>query len=158
MGGYITSSARSFYVVNDNGVAAPNAPPANAADNFRGKQFLSLVRGVIVRLSIYCKRTAAGTITLSYAPKVGDAAVGTATITPGADWGWVEAALVQAWNYDTLFVWISAIGADCSYGYDTGADREMFYSEDGGATWKSHTVNRLFIRALICGRTGPEQL
>ena len=145
--------ARGSTLKNDNDVTTPTAPPNSlTASTFRGKFFPRGCRGFLDTLQIYCKRTAAGTLTLAYAPQLYMGEIGTVTITPGADWDWKEANVRKLWNYDALFIWVKTCDADVSFGYDTVTSQEGFYSTDSGVTWISST-SRYYIRAVMKGET-----
>jgi cytoskeletal protein CcmA (bactofilin family) len=140
---------RYFSLQNDNGVTTPTAPPCNnTGGTYRGKFFPRGCRGFLGALFIYSKRTAAGTITLSFSPQPGMGAVQSITITPGANWDWATLGVLKTWNYDSLFVWISACSADVSWGYADTNGHDFLSSSDSGATWSPAAVT-MYIRADI---------
>jgi cytoskeletal protein CcmA (bactofilin family) len=145
--------ARIHWPANDGDPAAP-AAPANSVTGtaFFGKFFPRGMRGVLNNLSLYCKRTGAGTITLSYSPTPGIGPVGTVAITPGAAWDWVSSTIRRMWNYDSLWVWISACSADVSWGYDSTSPSDTLRSSDSGVTWYDDNL-RIYIRSRMEGAT-----
>lgn len=141
-------------IKNDNGVVTPTAPPSNVTGNaalYIGKLFPRGCRGFLHALYIYCKRTGAGTVTLSFAPYVGDKAVASVTITPSADWDWQHALYDFPWSFDSLFIWISACSADVNVGYDA-VSYDMLTSIDSGITWTTANY-RLYAVAIMAGST-----
>jgi len=127
---------RRSTISNDNNVTTPTAPPDSmTGTTYRGKFFPRGIRGFIETLSVYCKRTAAGTITLSYSPQPGMGAINSVTITPGAAWDWKSANVRAFWNYDSMFIWISACSADVSWGRDATTPYDYLASTDSGVTW-----------------------
>ena len=144
---------RRSLIWNDNQVVAPVAPPfAWTGVKDRGKFFTRGCRGKLEVLYIYCRRTAAGTLDLSFSPHPCLGPLYTVTITPGAAWAWVGANFLQMWNYDALFVWVSRCDADVIWGFDTLTPPDAHYTTDGGATWIAD-VRRPYIRALMRGET-----
>ena len=144
---------RRSLIWNDNWVVAPVAPPLNITGTaYYGKFFTRGCRGKIDALSIYCIRTAAGTLDLSFSPHPCLGPLYTVTVTPGAAWAWVVATFYQMWNYDALFVWVSRCDADVSYGFDSVIPYDSHRSTDVGATWTSGNW-RLYIRAHMFGET-----
>jgi hypothetical protein len=138
---------------NDNGVTTPTAPPKQWTNTtFKGKFFPRGCRGIIDTVRVYCKRTGAGTLTVSYAPQAGMGAVGSVTITPGANWGWGLATVYKMWNYDSMFLWVSACSADVSYGCQNVEPFDEALSSDGGVLW-TYEDYRLFIRVVMFGET-----
>jgi hypothetical protein len=59
----------------------------------------------------------------------------TVTITPSTAWNWYGANVFRFWNYDSLFIWPSAVGADVSIGYEATTPDDCFASTDSGVTW-----------------------
>ena len=146
-------TGRNVTISNDNGVGGPTAPPQNlAAGTYRGKYYPRGCRGFLGTLAIYCIRTGAGTVTLSYAPQPGIGAVGSVTITPTTGWNWGAQVVKRFWNYDSLFVWISACSADVSWGYEDIAVDESLESSDSGVTWLPGHF-KLYARAAIQSAT-----
>jgi len=146
-------TARETMVKNDNDVTSPTAPPSSLTGvTYRGKFFPRGMRGNLRNLRIYCKRTGTGTLTLSYSPQPGMGPVGSVTITPDTDWNWKIGSIGRFWNYDSLFIWVSACDSDVSYGYDDGEPRDAFSSADNGVTWYFRW-ERYFIRAYLLGQT-----
>lgn len=142
-------TGRDVDMFNDNEVTTPTAPPSNVTGTaYWGKFFPRGCRGQLNDLRIYCKRTASGTLTLSYSPQPGMGAVGSVVIMPGSDWDWKYTTINRFWNYDSLFVWVSACSADVSYGYDATAPTDALGSTDSGVTW-SYSVYRFYIRAAM---------
>lgn len=142
-------------ITNDNGVAAPTAPPSTFnGGTYRGKFFPRGCRGTLREFYIYCVRSAAGTLTLSFSPQPGMGAVASVTITPGAGWAWASAGYQKMWNYDSLFIWISACSADVSVGYENVVSPyiDWLKSDDSGVTWYRENL-RLFVRAVFDGGT-----
>jgi hypothetical protein len=140
---------------NDDNPTAPAAPTNIETQTYRGKFFPRGMRGYIETISLYCKRTGAGTITLAAAPYPGMGPVLSGiTVTPGAGWAFVDAVTIRSmWNYDSLFIWVTAIGADCSYGYSgAGTSPDLHYSTDSGVSWLSPS-NRFDLRVTMKGQT-----
>lgn len=144
---------RRSMVLNDNGVVAPNAPPATyTAVTYKGKFFPRGMRGKIEELQIYCKDAGADLITLRYSPHPGLGPFGEVTITPLATWSWVGAAVEEMWDYDSLFIWVSECEAGVDWGYEAAAPYDGHESGDTGATWEDLAV-RPFIRVVFSGET-----
>jgi len=144
---------RRSLVWNDNDVEAPDAPPASYEDvDHKGKFFTRGCRGMIEQIGIYCIRTVAGTLTLSISPHPCMGPLYTVVITPGAAWAWVAADFEQMWNYDSLFIWVSACSADVSWAYDAVLPYDGHWSQDTGATWEDMAI-RPFIRVFYTGET-----
>ena len=145
---------RRSTISNDNGVTTPTAPPSEATGiTYRGKFFPRGCRGFIEELGIYCKRTGAGTLTLAYSlhPSMGE--IGSVDITPSADWDWKTGVVRRFWDYDRLFIWVKNCSVDVSWGYDSVAEKnDWFTSADMGVSWYKFE-NRLFIRAVMAGQT-----
>ena len=138
---------------NDNEVTTPTPPPSSATGaTYRGKFFPRAMRGMLRSIYCYCKRTAAGTLTVAYAPYPGASEVGSVTITPGAAWDWKYGNIFTMWNYDGLFIWIKSCDADVSWGYDVGPPNDQYISVDAGVTWYGQS-NRLFVRPRHEGQT-----
>lgn len=142
---------RSVTLSNDNSVTTPTAPPNSTTGSYKGKFFPRGCRGWLESLSIYCKRTGSGTITLSYAPNIGMGAIGSVTITPDSSWNWKSGNARIMWNYDSMHIWISACSADVSWGYDTETANEWTTSSDNGVSWSMTADQRLYLRANIMG-------
>lgn len=144
---------RRSLVWNDNGVEAPNAPPAfYTGVHHKGKFFPRGCRGMIEQLQIYCINTAGGSLQLRYSPHPGLGPVNTVTITPAATWGWVGVDIEEMWNYDSLFIWVFSCQADVSWGYDATLPFDGHESTDAGATWEDMAI-RPFIRVVYTGET-----
>jgi hypothetical protein len=144
---------RQTTLINDNGVSPPTAPPYYLTGTvYRGKFFPRGCRGEIRAVSIYCMRTGTGTLTLSMSPRPGMGPIASVTITPGSSWDWAVGWIHAHWNYDSLFIWVSACSSDVSYGYDATAPLDMYRSDDSGATWY-WTEFRLFIRVAMASLT-----
>ena len=138
---------------NDNGVTTPTAPPGTTTGTtFRGKFFPRGCRGFLRYLHVYCKRTAAGTLTLAVSPQMSMGEVYTVEITPGAAWDWKSGAVNKFWNYDSMFIWVKSCDADVSWGYESAAPFDAWSSGDLGATW-GHVDNRYFFRAVMKAMT-----
>ena len=144
---------RRSRIWNDGDPDAPAAPPVvNTGVTYRGKFFTRGCRGKLDRIQVYCMRTAAGTLDLSFSPHPCIGPLYTVTVTPGAAWNWYQAFFLQMWNYDGLFIWVSRCDADVSWGYDEVAPFDTHYSTDVGVTWT--TLNtRIFIRVIYSGET-----
>lgn len=144
---------RTFTASNDNGVVSPDAPPSYlTAATLKGKFFPRGCRGLLRFLYIYCKRTASGSLSLSYSPQPGMAAVGTVALTPGSSWDWKSADVEKMWNYDSLFIWVSACSADVSWGQQATEPYDLISYGSTLAWWYADTY-RYFIRALIQNAT-----
>jgi hypothetical protein len=145
--------ARAVYLSNDNGVVAPTAPPYSVTGpGIQGKFFPRGARGFLVTLEVYCKRTSSGTITINCAPNVGMGATYTGTITPSGSWGWQYLGVNKFWNYDSIFIWLSAAGADVSIGYDTTEPTDYYAVSDGEEVW-GYGDFRDYMRAYITGES-----
>jgi hypothetical protein len=146
---------RQSTIKNDSGITTPTAPPFSGSFNLNGKFFPRGVRGFLDALQIYCINTSGGTITLSYAPNIGMGAVGTVTITPNATWNWQTGLLTRMWNYDSLFVWVSAISADAQFGFDQTAPTDMYnYNSTVPNNWSPPSnPGRMYLRAVYTGET-----
>ena len=146
-------TSRSVDILNDNGITAPTAPPASITGTaYKGKFFPRGCRGMIDWISIYCKRTGTGTLTLAYSPQPGMGSVGEVTITPGSDWGWSQAFIGKMWNYDSMFIWITNCDSDVSIAYDTAEPYDAWTSGDNGETWYTE-ARRYYIRIGSRGQT-----
>ena len=141
---------------NDNGVTTPTAPPSQRTNQkFFAKWFMRGCMGQIYSFSIYCKRTASGTITLGYsiAPSMGE--IGEITITPSSSWDWKTGILNKLWEYDSLFIYVKNISADVAWGYEvTTTEPDCLRSTDSGVTW-TPLDERVFIRVAIRYGTIP---
>ena len=141
---------------NDNGVTTPTAPPSNlTGTTYKGKFFPRGCRCFLRGFRVYCKRTGAGTLTLAFSPQQGMGEIGTAVVTPGADWDWHAGLLEQFWNYDSMFVWVKSCDADVSFGYDVTSPYDGWHSTDNGVKWW-HENRRYFIRILAYGLTAGD--
>jgi len=141
---------------NDNGIVNGVVPAlSRLAASYRGKYYPRGCRGMVEQLQIYCIRTAAGTLNLSFSPHPGIGPLYTVTVTPGAAWAWVPVDFEQMWNYDSLFIWVSACSADVSWGYDAVLPYDGHQSTDTGATWLS-VDSRPFIRAVYTGESAGD--
>lgn len=139
-------TARSVTMSNDNGVTSPTAPPSSQSTTYWSKWFPRGCRGFLYVICVYCKRTAAGTITLGYSVAPGMGEIGTVTITPGSSWDWKPGIVNKMWNYDSLFIYVKSCSADVSYGLEyTTTNPDAHSSADSGATWSSQDY-RVFIR------------
>jgi len=143
---------RRSTVANDNGVVAPDAPPASIGIAYRGKFFTRGCRGKIEQIQLYCIRAAGGTIRLAYTPHPCIGPIGTVTITPGATWGWAAADIEEMWNYDSLFIYVEYCGPDVDYGYDAVQPYDGHRTTDAGVTWADQN-ERPFIRVVYTGET-----
>ena len=144
---------RRSLIWNDNGVVAPAAPPANYTDiDYKGKFYARGCRGKIEAVQIYCIRTGAGFMTLRLSPHPSLGPFQELTITPGATWAWVTRGLEQMWDYDSLFIWISYISLDVSWGYDAVQPYDGHESDNAGATWGDLAI-RPFIRVVYTAET-----
>jgi hypothetical protein len=144
---------RRSLVWNDNDVVAPAAPPAfYTGEVFKGKFFTRGCRGMMEQLQIYCRRTAAGTLTLRYSPHPCLGPVGTVVVVPGAAWAWVPVPIEEMWDYDSLFVWVYECSPDVSWAFDAVLPYDGHESLDLGATWADLDI-RPFIRAVYAGET-----
>jgi len=140
-------TCRDAYMSNDNGVTTPTAPPSSRTGTaYYGKWFPRGMRGAYMDVTIYCKRTGAGTITLAFSPQPGMGEIFTVTITPSDTWNWQVGWPTRMWNYDSLFIWIKSCGADVSWGYDTAEPYDEFSSPDSGVRWYAE-YQRLFIKS-----------
>jgi len=146
-------TGRSVDLRNDNGVTTPTAPPNSVTNTtYKGKHFPRGCRGSVDWISIYCKRTGSGTLTLSVAPYPGAGAVWTIAITPGSSWDWKSGTVNKMWNYDSMFIWVSACSSDVSYGRDSTVPTDAFTSADSGVTWAAEAY-RYFIWVGSRGQT-----
>lgn len=138
---------------NDGNPAPPAAPPAiYTGVTHYSKFFTRGCRGKLDYLEIYCIRTAAGTLDISFSPHPCLGPLYTVTVTPGAAWAWVVQTFYEMWNYDSMFLWVSRCDADVSYGADFGTPYDGHRSTDGGATWAA-LDRRFYIRAHMYGET-----
>lgn len=146
-------ASRQWVMTNDSDPSPGSNPPGWVTGSaWRGKFIPRGMRGMIRGIHIYCKRTGSGTLTLSYAPHPGMGAVGSIVVTPGADWAWKYNDILSMWNYDSLFVWVSACSADVSYGHDSTSPYDLYYSGDSGVHWYTQDY-RLHIRVYMEGST-----
>jgi hypothetical protein len=144
---------RRSLVWNDGDPVAPAAPPMiESGPDLRGKFFTRGCRGMIESLQIYCVRTAAGTLDLSFSPHPGLGPLYVLTVTPGAAWDWATVDFRQMWNYDSLFIWVSRWDADVSWGSDGVQPYDLHSSMNLGATWILVDV-RLYVRVIYSGET-----
>lgn len=121
---------------NDENPEAPASPAASLTGTaYKGKFFPRGCRGIIESLSIYCKRTGTGTLTLSLSPFPSLGPLASVTVTPGSDWGWSSVNYRKMWSYDSLFIWVSSIGSDVSYGYDEAGDPDGYGSDSEQTEW-----------------------
>lgn len=96
----------------------PAAPPSSSTDTYKGKFFTRGCRGMIEEIQIYRTATAAGTITLQFSPHPCIGPLYTVVIPAGPANAWTGVAFEQMWDYDSLFIWISALQAGEAWGYD----------------------------------------
>lgn len=122
---------------------------------YKGKFFPRGCRGKIEQIELYCRRTGAGTVTLAFSPQPCMGEVGTVVITPSATWAWQSQVFRRFWNYDSLFIWIKAIGADVSYAYDEEAPQDAHTSDAAIALWQRE-LRRYFIRAVYNAETSGD--
>ena len=123
---------------NDENPIAPDEPSGIlGAIPYKGKFFPRGARGLIESVSIYCKRTGVGLFRVNLAPFPGSGPVATLLVSPGLDWGWAIANYRQMWNYDSLFIWISYIYGDVSFGYDTLGSPDAYSSDSEQKVWEA---------------------
>lgn len=144
---------RRSLMENDNGVVAPDAPPAfyTAIDN-KGKFFPRGCRGMIQEIHVYCRGAIANGIQIYLGPHPGVGIVQGVAITPVAGWTWAVGLIHQMWNYDSLFVWVQRCDAGVDYGYDTAVPYDAHHGDASDAYWNS-IDQRLFIRVVYAGET-----
>ena len=144
---------RRVIIANDNGVVAPNTPPSSF-NNFAlcNKFFPRGCRGVLYTLFVYCKRTSTGILVMHISPYPGSGIVLTATVTPGANWGWASVNIYRMWNYDSMFIWCTEMDADVSAGYD-GTTPNDAYALDANGNVVGLNAIRIYIRAYMIGQT-----
>lgn len=121
----------------------------------RGKFFPRGCRGKIERIEIYCMATAGGTLELSISPHPGMGQTYTVTITPGVAWAWQSVDLRQFWNYDSLFIWLSACEWDASYAYDEVAPHDAHRTLVTPVEWWRQN-RRYFIRVVYDAETAGD--
>jgi len=144
---------RRSTIWNDGDPTPGDAPPISLTGaDYYGKFFTRGCRGMISSIQIYCIRTAAGNLDLSFSPHPCLGPLYTVTVTPGAAWAWAAANFRQMWNYDSLFIWVSRCDVDVSWGYDQDTPPDGHRSPDGGATW-IHRIDRMYIRVYSRGET-----
>jgi hypothetical protein len=143
---------RYLVVSADSGITSGEPPNSVTGVNFKGKFCPRMMRGMLMKLSVYCKRTGSGTLKLAYSPNPGLGEIGTVTITPGSDWSWVDGNVNKMWNYDSLFIWVKDCSADVSYAYDEKGGSYGYSSADSGATWTIEN-RRHYFRAVFYGKT-----
>ena len=138
---------------NDNGVLDGVAPPNSTTETvYHGKFFPRGCRGMIEQIQIYCRRAAAGTMTLMYSAHPCLGPFHYVTVIPGAAWAWVDVDIEEMWDYDSLFIWVHACSADVDWGYDDVQPHDGHWSLDTGETWED-TAIRMFIRVVYTGET-----
>lgn len=144
---------RRVTIANDNGVVAPNTPPSNF-NNYTlcNKFFPRGCRGVLYSLEVYCNRTSTGILVMRISPYPGSGAIITATVTPGANWGWASVNIYRMWNYDSMFIWCTEMDADVSAGYD-GTTPSDAYALDATGNVIGQNAVRIYIRAYMMGQT-----
>lgn len=149
----VSQKERRSTILNDSGIVNGVVPPAfHTGPGYYGKFYTRGCRGMIEEIQIYCVRTAAGTLRLAYSPHPCLGPLYTVTITPGATWAWVGAAIEEMWNYDSLYIWIDYIGLDVSWAYDAVLPYDGHLSDDAGVTW-ADLATRPFIRVVYSGET-----
>jgi len=153
VGAYI---ARTATLSNDNDPTPPEEPDFNSGLMVWGKFFPRGCRGHIHRLGIYCYRDGVGTITLSYAPQPGMGAVGSVTITPGLTWNWAWGDVDIFWNYDSLFIWISACSSVVYWGVNDVTPYDTYTYSAGTGLWSPSDEWRMLIRAEYTGLTAGD--
>lgn len=127
-------------------------------DTYKGKYFVRGMRGIFQKLSVYAKNegTTDGTISFAVIPfPLSETAPLTATITVSAgSEGWFNVQFVDAWNYDMCFVYVTAIDADISYGYDKDqTEPDAWTSPDSGTTWLGEAQGHYHFRLEVFGQT-----
>ncbi len=144
---------RHVTIANDNGVVAPNTPPSNF-NNYTlcNKFFPRGCRGAIANVSVYCKRTSTGILVMSISPYPGSGVIITATVTPGANWGWASVNIYRMWNYDSMFIWCTEMDADVSAGYDSTVPNDAYALDANGNVIGQNGI-RIYIRAYMIGQT-----
>ena len=85
-------------------------------------------------------------------PYPGSGIVLTATVTPGANWGWASVNIYRMWNYDSMFIWCTEMDADVSAGYD-GTTPNDAYALDANGNVTGLNAIRIYIRAYMIGQT-----
>ena len=130
----------------------PAAPPLSTPDTYKGKFYTRGCRGMIEEIQIYRTATAGGTITLRLSPHPCLGPFYTVIIPIGPADAWTGVAFEQMWNYDSLFIWVSALAAGEEWGYDAVQPQDGHESTDAGATW-ADMATRPFIRVVYTGET-----
>jgi len=128
--------------------------PANIyqAETGKGKFFTRGCRGNLQSLQIYCIGDGADTITLRYSPHPCIGPFHEEVLTPAAAWAWQNINLLPMWNYDSLFIWVSACEANVDWAYDTELPYDGHEMAGGGSEWWPLNI-RPFIRAVMTGET-----
>jgi hypothetical protein len=144
---------RRSTLANDNGITTPTAP-VGSGNLVWGKFFPRGCRGYLSALIVYAKNltgSAGSTVTLSIAPTIGMGAVASIVIPLNTTWNWYSVYVNHIWNYDSMFIWISAFGgSDVTIAWD---DSPPFDSYLGGAPWTTAISNRFYVRANFTGET-----
>lgn len=149
------TNERRTTVFNDSDLTS-GAPPLNRSAIDYGKFFPRGMRGALEEIPIYCLGNAVDTLTVSISPYPGMGPLYSATITPPAVWGWVNAAFNVMWNYDSMYVWIRVCEATVFWAYDnTVKPFDGHHTADSGATF-TDLDERPFIRVIMTGETAGD--
>lgn len=149
-----STNERRTIIFNDSKITS-GTPPSNRSATDYGKFFPRGMRGVLEEIQIYCKGDAVDSIIISVSPQPGLGPTHETTIVPTAVWGWQDAAFNIMWNYDSMFIWISACEAAVFWGYDDKENRDGHYTDDSGATF-TDLDERPFFRAVMTGETAGD--
>lgn len=145
---------RRTTVLNDS-KQTDGAPPANrSADDF-GKFFPRGMRGTLEEIQLYALGNAVDTVDVNISPQPGLGPTYTTQITPGAAWGWVDAAFNVMWNYDSMYVWVDECDVAVFWGYDTEKPYDGHRTTDGGVTFTDRD-ERPYIRIVMSGETAGD--
>jgi len=143
-------------VSNDSDIVDGTVPATFVTGTtYKGKFYPRGCRGKIESIRVYCRRTAAGFLTLGLSPHPCMGPLYTVNIPVGLTWAWAEATLRIMWNYDSLFIFVTQCGANHSYAYDTLQPNDGHTSADTGATWQRED-RRYFFRVVYDAETAGD--
>lgn len=148
------TNERRTTIFNDTELTS-GAPPSNRSANDYGKFFTRGMRGILQTVQLYALGNAVNTVTVNISPQPGLGATYSVTITPLAIWSWVDATFNVMWNYDSLYIWVTACNAAVFWGYDAEPPPDGHYTPDSGATFTG-PVERPYIRAVMTGETAGD--
>lgn len=110
---------RRSLISNDDDVVDRIVYPILGTDAiFKGKFFTRGCRGMIEQIQIYRTATAGGTITLQFSPHPCLGPFYTVTIPIGPADAFTGVDFERMWDYDSLFIWVSALEEGEEWGYD----------------------------------------